>query len=343
MSHGENRTAWWIVAAVLLTVAVLGAFDFKNAPYTGYSAPYFNRVTSVAEGGPADAAGLKSGDRILEIDGVAADDLNAMFRLHRGEIGQTRLLRVEREGESAPFEVELTLGPPTSRQRVTGIATGLMALVFLLCGLGAFTRAPNATNRLLALLGLCGMMSFTAPPYLDSAALRLLWATVSSFGFLAIPVLLIHFLLRFKSQEGVSRRLFTALYLPWAGVGLLTAWTILVQASLLAVARTVATTVVVAQVVLALGVLIRSYVKADPEERNAYGLHTLLAGFVVGIVPVLAAGFVPSLPGGRYYFFTLAAIPAALAWSALRASSQGPRSRDTGHGSRPLRTEAAQA
>lgn len=343
MSHGENRTAWWIVAAVLLTVAVLGAFDFKNAPYTGYSAPNFNRVTGVAEGGPAEAAGLKSGDRILEVDGVPADDLNAMFRLDRGEIGQTRLLRVEREGESAPFEVALTLGPPTSRQRVTGIAAGLMALVFLLCGLAAFTRVPNPSTRLLALLGLCGMVSFTAPPYLDSAFLRLLGASVATFGFLAIPALLIHFLLRFKAREGVSRRVFAALYVPWAGVGLLSAWTILVQAPLLTVARTVAAVVVVAQILVALGVLIRGYVKADSEERSAYGLHTLLAGFVVGVVPVLAASFVPSLPGGRYYIFTLAAIPAALAWSALKASSREPRHRDAGHGPRQLRTEGAQA
>lgn len=343
MSHGENKAAFWIAAAVLVGIAVLGAFDFRNLPYTGYSAPNFDRVASVTEGSPAEAAGLQAGDRIVAIDGVPTDDLNAMFRLHRGEIGQSRVLRVEREGEEGPFEVSLTLGPAAPRQRWTSLAAGLMALVFLFCGLGAFTRAPGPATRLLALLGLCGMLSFTAPPYLDSATPRLLGATVSTLAFLAIPALLIHFLLRFRSQDGVSRRAFAALYLPWAAIGLLSAWTILVQAQLLTMTRAVTATVVVAQILFALGVLIRGYVKASSEERAAFGLHVLLAGFVVGIVPVLVGSFVPSLPGSRYYVFTLVAIPAALAWSALKAKSHGPGSRDAGHGPQDLRPEPSRA
>lgn len=57
-------------------------------------------VSAVFPGGPAAAAGLRAGDRILEIDGVAARDLRIedAVRRVRGEAGTTIELTLRREG-----------------------------------------------------------------------------------------------------------------------------------------------------------------------------------------------------------------------------------------------------
>ena len=63
----------------------------------------FLRVIAPIEGSPADRAGIRAADRILEIDGVATTGLSldeAAERM-RGAIGTQVTLTVEREGESA--------------------------------------------------------------------------------------------------------------------------------------------------------------------------------------------------------------------------------------------------
>ena len=56
-------------------------------------------IASLAEGGPAAAAGLRPGDLILAIDGEPTPSVDAVHRLlGRDAIGRTLTLRVLRAG-----------------------------------------------------------------------------------------------------------------------------------------------------------------------------------------------------------------------------------------------------
>ena len=66
-------------------------------------------VVSPLKGSPAEAAGIKSGDRVLKIDGVATEGLDittAVSRI-RGEKGTTVTLTIAREGWSEPREIKV--------------------------------------------------------------------------------------------------------------------------------------------------------------------------------------------------------------------------------------------
>ncbi|MCP4011242.1 MAG: S41 family peptidase [Proteobacteria bacterium] len=66
-------------------------------------------VISPIEDTPADLAGIKAGDIIVEIDGtsVRSSSLSQAVEKMRGEIGSKIVLTVVREGESKPLEIEI--------------------------------------------------------------------------------------------------------------------------------------------------------------------------------------------------------------------------------------------
>lgn len=66
------------------------------------------RITGVSNGGPAEKAGLKGGDVIVEIGGMEVGDIYAyMGALNELKKGETTTVVVIREGEQLAFEVEL--------------------------------------------------------------------------------------------------------------------------------------------------------------------------------------------------------------------------------------------
>src|SRR5690606_10662969 len=69
-------------------------------------------VLSVFEGGPAERAGLRPGDRFLHLDGVIARDLRIedAVRMVRGAPGSKLEVGVRREGEEADLELTLERG-----------------------------------------------------------------------------------------------------------------------------------------------------------------------------------------------------------------------------------------
>jgi carboxyl-terminal processing protease len=64
------------------------------------------------EGQPADKAGLKAGDAIVEVDGknIVGKDLEEVNNFLRGFPGQDLELRIQRPGIEDPIDVKLTLG-----------------------------------------------------------------------------------------------------------------------------------------------------------------------------------------------------------------------------------------
>ena len=322
--QAPDRTGWWIASAVVLSIAALALIDSKNIPYSGMSLIGGTDITQVRAGSPAEQAGFQAGDKVVNSAGIDAGDLHALFRQPRAEIGETRHYEVERAGADQPIGLSVTFTslPPTMRALTFGAA--LIGLTFLVCGVGAYLRFPGATTRLLAFLGAAAMNGFVGLPYIVQPDLRLAATILPLITTTLIPALLLHFLLRFpRRRRFLDRKVgLWLIYGPVALVGIVGAVTLLVRPELLSFARVVAITVPVLHVLFAIGVLIQSYVKADRATRAAHGLNALLIGFVGGLVPVLASGFVPSLPGGQFYFLTTLLIPLALAYAVFKTGAE---------------------
>ena len=92
-------------------------------------------IVSVISGSPADKAGLRSGDAIIEIDGEAAEELSVedVVTLVRGPAGTTVRLTVIHPGEATPVEVPIVRDvievPPVDWAMVPGTDVAMVRIV----------------------------------------------------------------------------------------------------------------------------------------------------------------------------------------------------------------------
>ncbi len=68
------------------------------------------QITKIFPGSPAEKAGLKPGDLIIEVDGksIVGGDISEQVAKVRGPEGSTATFTVLREGEDQPFKVDIT-------------------------------------------------------------------------------------------------------------------------------------------------------------------------------------------------------------------------------------------
>jgi carboxyl-terminal processing protease len=98
------------LASALLAMLVACGGEWKGGIHArmAWSEVGGLRVLEVPEGGPAWTAGLRAGDRIVSVDGVAvsgrpqAEVVEAL----RGDVGTTVELEVQRDGEPQTIRIE---------------------------------------------------------------------------------------------------------------------------------------------------------------------------------------------------------------------------------------------
>ncbi|MEO6012945.1 MAG: Do family serine endopeptidase [Devosia sp.] len=84
--------------------------------------PYGALITEVAAGSPADKAGLKAGDAIVQIDGVDVDAPQGFdFRFATKELGTWSTLNYVRSGKPAEASVAIAAAPGASADQTTDI------------------------------------------------------------------------------------------------------------------------------------------------------------------------------------------------------------------------------
>ncbi len=92
-------------------------------------------IVSVISGSPADRAGLRSGDAIIEIDGRAAEELSVeeVVTLVRGPAGSTVRVTVIHPGEATPVEVPIERDvievPPVDWAMVPGTDIAMIRII----------------------------------------------------------------------------------------------------------------------------------------------------------------------------------------------------------------------
>ncbi len=339
---GKYTTPLLAVGALFLLWGIVGLFDIGNIPYSGYQVGPDNAVIEVDEGSPAAAAGLAVGERVTSINGVSVEDTPALARMPRAQIGETRTLVVEAEaettlaaGEQGPLtrEVALTYSAQPGRDVALTWAAFIIGLCFLGFGLLAYVKAPSRSSLLLAITGICLGGTFFGGPYISSFTLR---ATVGTVVLLMVVLgfaTLLHCLMEFpKAKAMLAGKHFTKLlYAPAALMALFFLWLIIFQPRGTSTLNSVLTALIGIFIVgyfgLALVALIHSYVKAMPDERSKYGLNLMLAGVLIGLLPVtisaLVTTFAPSvlLPGSDFFFLTMVLIPITMALAVMKAGA----------------------
>ncbi len=339
--NAKYRTPMLVVGGLFVLWGVIGLFDMGNIPYSGYLTGPDNTVTRVEAGSPAETAGLAVGDRITHINDVSIEDTPALTRMPRAEVGETRMLSVETAGttlaagdvEATTREVGITFSGLQTRDVALTWAGFIIGLCFIGFGLLAYTRAPNRPSLLLALTGLCLGIAFLGGPYIASYALRTIVGAVVLvlivFGFAT----LLHCVAEFPKPKAILQKphITKVLYAPAALVALFFLWIIIFEpqgtGALNSVVNALAGIFTVGYFGLALVALIHSFVTATPEERSKYGLNMMLAGLLIGLLPVTLASlisiFAPSvvLPGIDFYFLTMILIPITMALAVMRTAT----------------------
>jgi hypothetical protein len=325
------KNLFLVLAVIAVVFGVLGLMDLANVPYAGYFTNVNSEVTDVFSDGPAAAGGLEVGDVVKTSGGISTDDTKELARRSRADIGSTRILVVDRGGETV--EVDITFTEQPGRNRVTTYLAFVVALCFLVCCLWAYGKVPGPATLRLALFGLCFGIAFVPAPYSESYFLRNLGGNLATTFVVLGFAFLIHFLLLFPKRRAFLDKpaatkiiygpaVFIALYFLYLGF---------VQPDFTGGLRTITGVLVGAFIVGYFGwslvTVIQSYQRATPEERSSGGVSLMLYGTLIGLLPVtisnLVSALAPSvtLPGFQYYGLLLGLIPITFALAAVKKES----------------------
>ncbi len=224
------RSSFLFLLAVLILSVGLASYGYElRLPALGFRWTNAHLVYAVRKGGPAERAGVRSGDVFCRLEGMTPDRLLGFARmLEQLPVGEVASLTVEREGQ----RLELVLLPEPRSFPLEGWAVNyVVALVFWTTGLFVYyQRAGDRVARCHLLFSLSSaLVLFTLLPGLP-------WFRILQYvGLGLVPGLFLHLFLalvdefsRAAGRDGavktlaVSRRplLLLLLYLPGVLVGL---------------------------------------------------------------------------------------------------------------------------
>jgi hypothetical protein len=293
----KYRATLLVLGNLFAIWGILGLIDLRNRPYYGYRDDGNNTVTRVYPGSPAESAGLQRGDYVRSYAGIPIEDTGALMRLGRAKIGETRSLIVERPGAAGEAAlaktVDIAVGSLPGREVALGYAAALIGLCFLGFGVGGYLKVTRRSGLLLALIGLCLGMAFFGGPYLSSFTARTLVGTIQeSLVFLSFAFLL-HYVLEFPKQKPLlqKKHALAVLYAPAVLLVLFDLFWVIVQpratSALNRVTNILFELFLAAYLVCAVVAIIHTYAEASGEERSAHGLNIMLAGTLIGFLPVI--------------------------------------------------------
>ncbi len=326
------RAAVVVLTILLAAAGLAGSGHIFTRGFLGMSHRNLT-VAQVSRGGPAEAAGIRPGERILAVGAIPATELpTCNYRLRSIRVGETLALEIGAGAGIATRRTSLTAARPPEGEilwRFLLAAAGLFTLAvgFLL----AYQRPEKLT---LVFFAICFSISFFLRERLiiESATWREVHDRLYELFELLLPTFFIHFFLLFPARlRSARRRLVERLiYVPpvliTLGVIALRAWLDPDPGGAFrreSLRLLVATLYVLASTAFAVVLFVRSY-RATRAGRDRAQLRVVVWGTVLGIAPLLIAfvlaNLLPAvgLPGLRYTIFALLLIPASFGYAAFR-------------------------
>jgi len=297
-----------LVSGLTVIWIVMATAGMTSHGVLGYETDSENRIVAFSPGGPASKSGLRVGDRINNIEGKDG----------RLQAGQTVTLVVVREGETLRFN--MTAIPRPKAYRMFRLASGIMALGFLFCGLVAFLLTCSRPSIIFLLYGICRAIHDSGQPNTSSTELQNLIHSIVLLAMMLSASLFLHFTLIFPKRWTISLRKSTWvwLYMPVVLAFLLTAVkTVLPSTNPTAISLTsvfyyVALIPAYLFTLLAVLVIVTRFLRAKIKERQTFGLDIMLWGTALAFLPyfvvLVIEAQLPSItiPGGQgSHLFTL--------------------------------------
>jgi sigma-B regulation protein RsbU (phosphoserine phosphatase) len=228
---GKRRSGWdqaRFAAAVLFSVATilysaLWMYYVRRTPKAGLGlTPRALQgqpgllISETSPGGPAEAAGLKPGDKILAVDGAPL--LTIAPYLHvvlDGHPGQSVLLKVVRVDAAAPRQVRVVLGPVASTPLVAKLLESY-PIPFVVVAIPLLFLRLRDRNAWLLAAGFAGFIAQAPNLYLLAPSYQLHFALAYSTVFYSLgPAAFAYLFLVFPVSSPLDRRL---PWLKWAFV-----------------------------------------------------------------------------------------------------------------------------
>ncbi|MCC7144086.1 MAG: SpoIIE family protein phosphatase [Candidatus Eisenbacteria bacterium] len=206
MNAAALRASRWLLLLLAIATAIgmgIEAARISEQPFLGMS-ERGAVVALVAAGGPAERAGLRSGDRILEVDGRAIDPLTDPSPSLRSLSARAIHLRLERDGRR--FEAVLLPARPPAAEQAWRVAHFIISILSVTIGAVIYQRKPSRLT--VTFFGSClalGVLLFhpwTPPGVWGSRWNRLIVELCS----ILLPALLLHFFLLFPYERKLVAR-----------------------------------------------------------------------------------------------------------------------------------------
>lgn len=308
-----------LIAGVLFIIwGVLGLMDAKNYTYSGYNTDDNWKVIKIEEGSPAEMSGLQLGDVIKSTGGISVTDTKALNKRQRAEIGETREIVVDRNGEEA--SLQLTYTKMIDKDRTNNIIGFILGLLFILLGIYANNKHKTALSSAFAVFAVCFGFLFMNGPYLASITLSTIVGIISSAVFLFSFTALAIYMLRYAPESSfLSSKNSKLIYVPMLVLLVVIVVLEVLQpdrsGTLNMVTRLLFGIFIIGYFIIALVTLIKKYSKASSEEKSNKGLNLMLLGVIIGIVPILIEFTIRTIspstevPGSDYLWYTFAAMP----------------------------------
>ncbi|GJM10727.1 MAG: hypothetical protein DHS20C11_30030 [Lysobacteraceae bacterium] len=320
-----------VFGTLFLAWGLFGWIEITNLAQGGYDTDGNNTVTQVLPGSPSEEAGLKVGDFVASVDGIATSDAEALSNRPRPVVGETRRFSVERDGAS--MDIDITFGEPVAERQFLAHAGQFIGFCFLVFAFMAYLKRPSDVTLTLAFTGLCLAMAFLIGPYFESATVRsAINALLNVIVFLGVGSLL-HFLLLYPSTHPFLSKpnAKLMLYAPALVAGLFLAYRVIVTPAATSGLNTFTNILTGAVIVFyLLGSLVRifnTYRSASVEERSSKGINLMLIGTLIALGPVMISSLVgifspqTVLPGENYYSLTVVLLPITWSIAAMRTEA----------------------
>lgn len=314
----KNSNVIVILGVLFIIWNILGIIDSKNYSYSGYTTDDNFTINRVEPDSPAESAGLLEGDVIKSTGGIAVTDSKGLNKRSRAEIGETREIVVERNGEE--MSVQLTYAERPEKDQTNNLIGSIIGLLFIIIGVYSNYKFKSDLSCAFAAFALSFGFIFSGGPNISASIIDTIVDIVSASIFLYAFTSLAIFMLKYPPESNfTTSKNFKLIYTPMAILLLVIIILELLQpdssGALNMTMRLLWALFIIFYFGWSLITLIRKYMSSNAEERNTQGHTMMLIGSIIGLLPILIIVTVNAvspgvdIPGGDYVFITLAAIP----------------------------------